>query len=439
MTATVSTPPRLGAFGRSEVARGVSAAGRVGTELLRAAPTAIRTRAVAKPAADALVDAFEELGPTFVKLGQLIASSPGLFPAPLATACRRTLDRVPPATTAEITAVITADLGAPPSRLFGQFDPRPLSAASIAQVHAVRLLDGREAVVKVQRPDLRRRVNTDLRILYQLARAADRSKHLHMANPVAVIEGLHKVTNEELDFGLEADRQARFRAALHTFGDNDDVTAPEIHPELCGSRVVCMERVHGTPVDRFSGDPERGEHLLRAAVKAWLEAVCLHGPFHGDLHAGNLWILDDDRIAFLDFGIMGDLGDDWRLAFRNLLVTIMIDGDYHRMVRDFIRLGVLQASPGSEATMAGALESIIGPMADSTITSVALGDLLQLVLASLTQFGAIAPPELMLVAKQVLYVERYMARLAPDWQLARDTTLLTNVHPPAAPEESRHA
>lgn len=431
MSSTVtSRVPRLETFGRAEVARGVTAAGRVSSELLRAAPSALRSRRMAQPASDALVDAFEELGPTFVKLGQLIASSPGLFPTPLADACRRTLDRVPPASTAEITSVVTADLGASPGRLFAWFDPNPLSAASIAQVHAVRLHDGRDAVIKVQRPHLHRRVNTDLRILYQIARAASRSKHLRMANPVAVIEDLHRVTNEELDFRLEAQRQQRFREGLHAFGDNPDVVAPEIYPEYCGARVICMERIHGTPVDRFRGSPERGEQLLRAAVKAWLEAVCLHGAFHGDLHAGNLWILDDDRIAFLDFGIMGDLGDEWRLVLRNLLATVMIDGDYHRMVGDFVRLGVLQSEPGSEGIMAGALESIVQPMLDTTITSVALGDLLQLVLSTLAQFGAIAPAELVLVAKQILYVERYMARLAPDWQLAQDTTLLANIHPP---------
>jgi predicted unusual protein kinase regulating ubiquinone biosynthesis (AarF/ABC1/UbiB family) len=439
MTATAAPP--LGRFGRAEVARGVTAAGRVGSELLRATPAVLRSRRVAQPASDALVDAFEELGPTFVKLGQLIASSPGLFPEPLAEACRRTLDRVAPASPAEVARVVTADLGAPPERLFASFDPRPLSSASIAQVHAVRLRDGRDAVLKVQRPHLRRRVNTDLRILYQLARAANRTRHLRMANPVAVIEDLHRVTNEELDFGLEARRQQQFRSTLHVYGDNDDVVVPEVYPEHCSDRVICMERIQGTPIDRYRGPREHGERLLRTAVKAWLEAVCVHGPFHGDVHAGNLWILDDGRIAFLDFGIMGDLGHEWRAAFRNLLLTVMVDGDYDRMVADFVRLGVLQPAAGTEGAMAVAVRSIVQPLLDSTITSVALGELLQLVLGSLSQFGAVAPAELVLVAKQVLYVERYMAALAPDWQLARDTSLLTNIHPHAAPpkEPPHHA
>ena len=137
-----------------------------------------------------------------------------------------------------------------------------------------------------------------------------------MANPVAVIADLHQVTNQELNFALEADRQTRFRANLHAFGDNLEVTSPEVYWELCGPRVICMQRIHGTPVDQFTGDAETGQRLLREAVKAWFEAICVHGPFHGDLHAGNLWILDDGRIAFLDFGIMGEL--DRRVARRRV-------------------------------------------------------------------------------------------------------------------------
>lgn len=409
--------------------RAASVGGHLGVELARAAPRAVRRRELAATASDAVVDAFEDLGPTFVKLGQLIASSPGLFPKPLAAAARRTLDRVPPEPAAHVAAVIELDLGAHPRELFATFDPDPLSSASIAQVHAVTLPDGREAVVKVQRPGIRRRMNSDLRLLYQLARAAALSKHLRMANPTAVIEDLHRVTNEELDFGLEAQRQTEFRSTIHRFGDNVEVTAPEIYDEYCGRKVICMERVHGTPVDRYAGDAGRGEHLLRAAVKVWLEAACVHGPFHGDLHAGNLWILDDGRIAFLDFGIMGDLGDEWRAAFRDLLRTVMVDGDYRRLVRDFTRLGVLDPRFGTEDSMSRAVESIVAPMLGSTITSVALGDLIQLVLDSLVSLGAVAPRELVLVAKQILYVERYMADLAPHWELARDAGLLTNIHP----------
>jgi predicted unusual protein kinase regulating ubiquinone biosynthesis (AarF/ABC1/UbiB family) len=428
--------PPIDVFGRAEARRAASAGARLGAEVVRALPRAVRrNRKVGAVASDAVVDAFERLGPTFVKLGQLIASSPGLFPETLAHACRRTLDKVPPVGVAYIRAVIEDDLGAPVEQLFATFDPYPLSAASIAQVHACTLPDGRAAVVKVQRPDISERMNTDLRILYRLAKVAARSKRLKMTNPVAVIEDLHRVTNEELNFAVEADRQARFRSTIDTFGDHPHVTTPEVYWERCGPRVICMERMWGMPVDRYERDRALGERLLRESVKAWLEAACLHGPFHGDLHAGNMWILDDGRISFLDFGIMGELAPEWREVLRDVFATIMLDGNYVRMVRDFKRLGVLDDALGSDETMAGAIEMIISPLLDSTITSVSLGDLLQLALTSLTQFGAIAPPELVLIAKQVLYVERYMAKLAPDWQLARDPSLLSNIFPdhPAIP------
>src|SRR5690606_3946104 len=123
-------------------------------------------------------------------------------------------------------AIVEEDLGAPAAELFAEFDPRPLSAASIAQVHACVLRDGRHAVVKVQRPAIADRMNRDLRIMYRLARLIDRTRTGHLVNAPGVVEDLHRTTNEELDFVLEADRQARFRAAIGHFGDNAWITAP---------------------------------------------------------------------------------------------------------------------------------------------------------------------------------------------------------------------
>ncbi len=323
--------------------------------------------------------------------------------------------------------VIASDLGIDPDKAFAWFDPVPLSAASVAQVHACRLHDGREAVVKVQRPDLVSRVNIDLRILYRLARLAARSRHLRMANPVAVITDLHQVTNQELNFALEADRQTRFRSNLHAFGDNREVTSPEVYWELCGPRVICMERVYGTPVDHFAGDTDTGQRLLRASVKAWFEAVCVHGPFHGDLHAGNLWILDDGRIAFLDFGIMGELTDEWRAAVRDMLRTLMVDHDFARLAAVLQRMGVIPAEAGPADEVGKLLAVVIDPLLDATMNSVPLGEIIQVALGTASQLGGMAPPEMVLVAKQILYVERYIQHLAPDWQLARDRYLITNL------------
>jgi predicted unusual protein kinase regulating ubiquinone biosynthesis (AarF/ABC1/UbiB family) len=269
-------------------------------------------------------------------------------------------------------------------------------------------------------------MNTDLRILYRIARLAARSKHLKMANPVAVITDLHQVTNQELNFALEADRQSRFGANLHAFGDNLDVTTPIVYWELCGPRVICMERLYGTPVDRYDGDAATGQRLLREAVKAWLEAACVHGPFHGDLHAGNLWILDDGRIAFLDFGIMGELDDEWRAALLDILRALIVDQDFTAMARTLQRTGILPATQSPEEVGAQ-LSMVLVPLLDSTLVTVPLGQLIQLALSTAGELGGVAAAELVLIGKQILYVERYITHLAPDWLLARDTYITTNL------------
>jgi predicted unusual protein kinase regulating ubiquinone biosynthesis (AarF/ABC1/UbiB family) len=419
--------PPIERFGVAEVRRALLAAIVLIVELVKSLPAFVRGgRPRSAVLADAVVNGFEQMGPTFVKLGQLIASSPGMFPPTLATACRRTLDRVMPIEVDYVRAVIAEDLGRDPDEAFASFDPVPLSAASIAQVHACTLHDGRHAVVKVQRPGLTEQMNTDLRILYRVARLAARSKHLKMANPVAVITDLHQVTNQELNFALEADRQSRFRANLHAFGDNLDVTAPTVYWELCGPRVICMERLYGTPVDRYDGDPATGQRLLREAVKAWLEAACVHGPFHGDLHAGNLWILDDGRIAFLDFGIMGELDDEWRVALLDILRALIVDQDFVAMARTLQRTGILPATQSPEEVGAQ-LSMVLVPLLDSTLVTVPLGQLIQLALSTAGELGGVAAAELVLIGKQILYVERYITHLAPDWLLARDTYITTNL------------
>ena len=187
----------------------LDAAERAGVRVLEATTVlglrrdATARRALADTAATALVEAFMTLGPTFVKLGQMIASSPGMFPAPLADACLRTLDDVPPFPAHEALAIVEDDLGAPASALFAEVDSVPLSAASIAQVHGCILLDGRAAVLKIQRPDIAARMNRDLLIMYSIARLVDRTRTGHLLNAPGIVEDLHQVTNEELDFAIQ--------------------------------------------------------------------------------------------------------------------------------------------------------------------------------------------------------------------------------------------
>lgn len=384
--------------------------------------------------AEGVADAFEDLGPTFVKIGQLITSSPDLFPKELVEACRRHLYAARPVPAAAIRAAIRADLRRPVEQLFETFDDIPLAAASVAQVHACTLPGGEEVVVKVQRPDIAQGMVVDLHILARLARLIDRIPQAKSANLPGLVADLHAVTIRELDFREETEAQRKFAANLHAFGDNHMVKVPQIHPELCGARTITMERLHGEPLDeyakRLSGDKE-GEALLRRTLKPWLEAVIVHGPFHADMHGGNIWVLTDGRIAFLDFGISGELAEGWREIVSALFYGMAFDAGFDRLAAATKAVGAIPEEAGSDEQVGQLLERLIVPLLapDPSQVELSMGELLQSLTEAFGQFGVKVPNELLLIAKQLIYLEGYTSALSPQHQLLTDLYLLQNVHP----------
>ncbi|WP_067689156.1 ABC1 kinase family protein [Nocardia jejuensis] len=438
MTVRPGTPevirPDLDTFGFAEWKRtaivGAVLSGSVTRSVLK---NGLRPAKRKRAMAEGVVDGFETLGPMFVKLGQLIASSPGAFPRELADACLRCLDDVPPFPSADARAIIEADLGKPISELFLEFQDEPLSAASIAQVHACVLADGRPAVVKVQRPEIGRRMIVDLRAAMRLARAMEkRSENARVANTQAVVRDLYEATVAELNFLIEADNQARARENLTAFGDNSNVVVPEVYWEYCAPRVLAMERMRGMPLDRF--DDIRAEHpdseiLIRRLVKAWIESVAVHGLFHGDVHAGNLWLLEDGRVAMLDFGIVGRMEAEWREFVRALFYASSIDNDFRPVARALRKLDMVSDDSGDDATIGRQLAVALGPVLSGSLDKLDLG----VVSARLLEFGkrrgASGPQQLIMMGKQLGYFERYAVALAPGWKLGRDLYLFRNVFP----------
>ncbi|MEY2421380.1 MAG: hypothetical protein QOI95_1447 [Acidimicrobiaceae bacterium] len=437
----VETPP-LDKFGLAEIRRMVVIYFvLVVSVLLRLAGRVMRPggQPWARVASEGAVDGFEILGPTFVKLGQLIASSPSVFPAPLADAALRCLDEVPPFDGETARDMIRKDLGRAPTQIFKSFDDSPLSAASIGQVHCCVLPDGREAVIKLQRPNIRERMTTDLRIMQRLARTLQRTKLGKSANLTGAIADLHANTFKELNPALEAHRQTLFRDRIGAFGDNRYITAPEVYWDYCGPHMICMERMSGVPMDEFETIREQGvdgELILRRGVKVWMEAAMVHGPFHGDVHAGNLWVLDDGRATYLDFGIMGELSDEWKGLIRDLFYTSMIDGDFSRIARAFKRVGAFPEDIGTDEEVGARMQMAFGPMLDIGISGVSLGDVFKSIVQMMEQYGVPSPQELMLVTKQLLYFERYAKVHAPNWALARDVFLVKNIFPEEAAKKA---
>ncbi|MDE0804882.1 MAG: AarF/UbiB family protein [Acidimicrobiales bacterium] len=432
--------PALDRIGLTELRRGVTIYAVLVWSVLRSLlrrrfDLVFRRKAVSSwwdAACGGAVDAFETLGPAFVKLGQIMASSPGLFPEPLANACQRTLDEVPPFDSATARQIVEDDLGHSPDELFRFFDDKPLSAASIGQVHACTLPDGRQAVVKLQRPGIRALFTADLRILWRLAKLAEKWDWMKSADPVAIIEDTAMANFQELVPALEAKRQAEFRANIGHFGDNGQVTAPEVYWDYCGPRVICMERMTGTPLDEFEEMARQGidgELLLRWGAKVWIEAVIVHGPFHGDMHAGNIWFMPDGRATFLDFGIMGELAPEYRDVIKDILYTCMIDGDFTRVARAYRKVGVFPADIGTDEELGMRLQMILGPMLEAGIGGMNLGEMLKMSIDLMDNYGAKGPKEMVLVAKQLAYMERYAKGMAPDYQIIQDLYLIKNIFP----------
>jgi predicted unusual protein kinase regulating ubiquinone biosynthesis (AarF/ABC1/UbiB family) len=379
----------------------------------------------------AVADGFEQLGPTFVKLGQLMASTSDVFPRPLAEACLRLLDDVAPVPAVSIRAVIEADLGHPMATLFAEFDDAPLASGSVAQVHRCRLPDGREAVVKVQRPGIGARMLVDLRLVYLLATIAERwSPRVKTANARGVVRDLHAAAAVELNSALEAHNQATMRANIAAFGDNPVVTAPEIYWEYCGPRVICMERLYGAPIDRIAAagfDRETTTMLIRSLVKVWLESVTVHGLFHGDVHAGNVWVLHDGRVAMLDFGIVGEMPPAWREVIRDLFCASVVDGDYARVARSMRALGFGAHLKVSDEMMGAQLAMVLQPLLSAPLAELNLSELMEALVDMGQQWDVVGPEELILFGKQLGYFERYLVGLAPELVLGGDPELLRNI------------
>lgn len=439
--ALIVDAPRLDTFGTAEWKRlgtiGPVVAACVARALARwsLSPPARRRGGWREAAAAGLVDALCALGPMFVKLGQLMASAPSVTPAPLAEAALRCIGEVSPLDAATVRAVVEADLGRPVGEIFATFDDRPLSAASVAQVHGCVLADGRDAVVKVQRPGIAATMKADLRIQSRLVKILERfSGFARDANLTGAIADLADVTANELNFAVEAQRQSRFRDGIGRYGDNTGVTAPEVYWDHCGPHVICMERLYGVPLDDFAGvrarNPE-GELQIRRGVKVWLEACLVHGPFHGDTHAGNIWTLDDGRVAFLDFGIMGELTEPWKQLMRDLFQTSALDNDFTRVARAYKDVGAFPEDAGTDEEIGARMQTIFSPMFDAGLAEVPMGSLLAEIIRSTGSYsgGAGTPRELQLIVKQLLYFERYSKEFAPQWPMFRDLYLIRNIFP----------
>ena len=362
--------------------------------------------------------AAERLGPTYIKLGQIISSGEGLFPPELVNEFKRCRDQVPAEPFELVRQVVETDLGARLEDVFSSFERTPLAAASIAQVHAATLITGEEVVVKVQRPSVSTLVRRDLRVMAWLApHLVGRIPIAALANPPALVELFAETIVEELDFRMEAANMIDVASMLHDLGQTGYVV-PRPHPTLVTRRVLVMQRIYGFNFDDVVGMKDAGidtEEVVRTAMVALMEGAMVYGVFHGDLHGGNLFVLADGRTALLDFGIVGRLTGERRLAFLRMMLAATTNDVKGQMaaMRD---LGALPADTDLEAVIKD-LRLDLPPIDPTTLTGEELVNEVQRVVKALLGYGARLPKELMLYVKNMVFLDGAMARLAPDLDL----------------------
>ena len=406
--------------------------------------------------AGAIRRTFEDLGGTFTKFGQLIASSPSIFGDDVAHEFRGCLDSGPPVPFYEVRAVIEADLGRPLHEIFATFEPEPLAAASLAVVHRAALTDGTPVAVKVLRPDVSRRIATDLAVLRPLCRFIARQVAVGIAGTLAgLVQGLEVQVAEELDFTNEARSLRWFRAALDEIGV-DRLVVPLVFDDLCGPHVITMELLDGVPVDDAEAIAALGVDptpLLHECIRVWFATTLCAGAFHGDVHAGNVLVRANGTLALLDWGIVGRFDDATALFFRRMIEGVLGDEDAWVDVAVHVKAtygaGMVEALGIDDDQLVTFVRSQIEPLFKLPFGQVDLRTMLigdgatdgkragqrtrreamsnwwterrrQQALMDLEGYGGGFDQATFLLSKQLIYFERYGKQFLPDSPLLDD-------------------
>jgi ubiquinone biosynthesis protein len=359
--------------------------------------------------------AFERLGPSYIKLGQIISSGRGLFPPELVEEFKACRDQVPPEPFATVRRVVEEDFGRPLEEIFARFDEHCLAAASIAQVHAATLRSGEDVVVKVQRPRVEQLVRRDIAAMAWIAPfLVGRLPVAALANPPALVELFAETITEELDFRLEAQNMLDIARLLREAGQTI-IIVPRPHPDLVTRRVLVMERLYGfkyDDIDGMRGAGIDGAAVLRSLLISFLEGAMIYGVFHGDLHGGNLFVRPDGRVALFDYGMTGRMDEQQRLAFLRMMMTGAMN-DVRGQIEAFRDLGALPPDADIDGILK--LLKVDQPVQDpTTMEPEQLVREIQEVLRGLLTQGARLPKHLMLYVKNMLFFDGAIAHLAPD-------------------------
>ena len=356
-----------------------------------------------------LREALEELGPTFAKLGQILSTRPDLIPPEAVAELAALQDRVTPLDEHEVVTVMEQELGVPWEDVFASIEPEPLAAGTIGQVHRAVLDNGERVVVKVQRPTAEDDIMRDLSLLELFAqKTANREAMRKIVDLPAAIEHLSDSLRRELDFRLEAENVERLRPALTAF---PRLGAPRVYDELSTSRLLVLEEIQGVPVREIPEGPARTE-AARQLLECYYRQILVEGLFHADPHPGNmLWA--NERIMFLDFGMVGELSPEMRGQLLLLLLAF-----WQEDVPFLTEVVLIMAGPEAENADAAGLEAdltqLLHRYRHASLGEISLGPLMQEIAHTSTQHGVRLPAPLVLTGKALAQMQLAATELDPE-------------------------
>ncbi|MBI4715376.1 MAG: hypothetical protein HY760_05510, partial [Nitrospirae bacterium] len=357
--------------------------------------------------------ALEELGPTFVKFGQILSLRRDILPEDFIQELQKLQDDVPPFPVSEVKEQIQDALKRPAEELYAFFDEKPLAAASIGQVHRARLHDGREVVVKVQRPNISRTIETDLSILLNLAKLLVRYlPESRLYEPVGLVEEFRKVIHRELDYRVEGRNAEKFR---NNFAASETLCVPEVIWPLSSQRVLTLEYQMGRKVTDLAGDPAWRRRLARAFNDSYLKQIFEHGFFHADPHPGNIFILENGRICFHDFGIMGHLDEEMMENLANLFLAFL-EKDVGTLVDVYLNVGSLTGDLDMKGFKQDLKEFIEGYY-DLPLRDFSFAEVMNNLIGIGRRYRIAVPTDLLLLGKAFMTVESIVRTLDPDFNL----------------------
>lgn len=362
--------------------------------------------------------ALEELGPTFVKLGQILSTRPDLIPQNYIIELQKLQDKVPPFAYAQVNQMIKRELGADILKIFKSFEQKPLAAASLGQVHQAILEDGNKAVVKVQRPDIEKVIETDLDILFDLARLTE--KHIpasRLYDPVGIAEEFAKAIRLELDYGTEGRNAERFKK---NFEGDETIYTPKIYWEFSSRRILTMELIKGIKINNLKELDKAGydrKKIAENGAKAFMKQILIDGFFHADPHPGNMLVMKDGIIGFMDFGMMGRLDEEMREKGIDLFVAVL-ERNPNKIINEMLDLGIASQEEIDTRSLKIDIKEMLDQYYDKPLKEIILGELISQLVEISIKYHIKMPAEFALLGKSLITIEGIGIELDPDFNLA---------------------